>query len=297
MSTCAILYHALSPLHPGVGQAADLVDLPIARTKVGIPLLPGSSIKGVIREERRPNMTADEWAAVFGPDHKNASEHAGAIGFADARLLALPVRSFRGTFAFVTSPLLLRLAARDLALCGIAPPALPALSGSARACVSTRKSALVLEGSLYLESLDLTSQPSSELDDWSDLLGPLAWPDPPDFFARHIAMVDDDVMGFLWSTATQLDTRIRIDRDTGTVADGALWIEESLPPETLMLGLADAWPSRRAGVAMTSQQVLDVVLPRSTEHLQFGGKGTVGRGRCAVTVVPAEGGADHADDA
>ncbi|MCS7269380.1 MAG: RAMP superfamily CRISPR-associated protein, partial [Geminicoccaceae bacterium] len=58
MLTRPFLLHALSPLHAGTGQAAGIVDLPIARMKAtGIPFVPGSSIKGVLRDVRRDNGT------------------------------------------------------------------------------------------------------------------------------------------------------------------------------------------------------------------------------------------------
>src|SRR5579884_2964994 len=116
------LLHALSPLHAGTGHSADIIDLPIARMKgTNIPIAPGSGIKGVLRDARRPargsNTGENEFLATFGPDTNNAAEHAGALIVGDARLLALPVRSFKGAFAWVTSPLLLTLAKRDL--CGV----------------------------------------------------------------------------------------------------------------------------------------------------------------------------------
>jgi CRISPR-associated protein Cmr4 len=86
----------------------------------GIPIVPGSSVKGVLRDARRPtsgganNDALPKWLATFGPETQNAGDHAGALVVSEARLLVLPVRSFRGTFAYVTCPLLLRLAKRDL---------------------------------------------------------------------------------------------------------------------------------------------------------------------------------------
>jgi CRISPR-associated protein Cmr4 len=116
MKTKPFLIHALSPLHAGTGHAADVIDLPTARYKAtGIPFVPGSSIKGVLRDARNASGTdAEKLRAVFGPEQENAHHHAGALVVGDARLLALPVRSFRGTFAWTTSPLLLTLAKRDL---------------------------------------------------------------------------------------------------------------------------------------------------------------------------------------
>lgn len=92
-------------------------------------------------------------------------------------------------------------------------------------------------------------------------------------------MVDDDTMSFLMETATQVDARIRIDPKTRTAAKGALWLEESLPPESLLIGLLASDRSRKEGVPMTPQDVLDFVLP-DVRHLQFGGKSSTGKGRC-----------------
>lgn len=105
--------HALTPLHAGTGQGVGVIDLPIAREKAtGIPYLPGSSVKGVLRDASKSSDSAAT-IAVFGPETENASAHAGALQVADARLLLLPVRSLRGTYAWVTSPLLLRRFQRD----------------------------------------------------------------------------------------------------------------------------------------------------------------------------------------
>ena len=289
------LVHALSPLHAGTGQSVDVVDLPIARTKAtGIPFLPGSSLKGVLRERCRAPKESDEhkakrWA-VFGPDQTDADKHAGAFAVTDARLLALPVRSFRGTFAWVSSPLLLALARRDLAearqgrgLPEVVPPK------GFGACV-TKQSRVVHEegrdgkgGKVYLEDLDLPAQASDAADEWARWLSRLVAADS-DMLTGRLVVVDDDTMSFLLETATQIDARVRIDGDTGTVAQGALWYEESLPAETLLVGLAMADQSRHPTLRMTQAEVLQHALPGELA-LQLGGKASVGRGRCRVMVI------------
>lgn len=285
MHTRPFLLHALSPLHAGTGHVAEIIDLPIARMKAtGIPLVPGSSIKGVLRDARRPDREKTE--AVFGPSDDPAV-HAGALVVGDARLLALPVRSFRGTFAWTTSPLLLVLAKRDL---GDVSKNLkvPAISG--RGAQVTQQSACVHNGRLYLEDLDLPAQDGHEIAEWAMLLAPLASPGE-DIFTKRFAVVDDDTMTFLWETATQVDARVRLDEKTRTVAPGALWLEESLPPETLLLGLLAADRSRRQSVAMTPDDVLGFAMPKE-EVFQLGGKATTGRGRCRLVPIP-QGGAGH----
>lgn len=284
------LLQALSPLHAGTGQSADIIDLPIARMRAtGIPFLPGSSLKGVLREACSEagggRMDKNEIKAVFGPIKDNADDHAGALSVSDARLLCLPVRSFRGTFAFVTSPLLLELASRDLA----DTPAIPAVqAGTAAICDNS-----VLAGGtraeparVWFEDVDLAAKPGGgPVADWAAWLEQTLGEDAVAAgIARRFAVVDDDTMTFLWETATQIDTRIALDDESRTVMKGALWVEESLPPETLLLGVLVADRSRSADDNRDAEAVLDTVLQsvRETGLLQVGGKATVGRGFCRL---------------
>lgn len=284
MRTRPFLLHALSPLHAGTGQAADVVDLPVARMKAtGIPFVPGSSIKGVLRDVRSTNGEHKERIlAVFGPEREDASAHAGALVVGDARLLALPVRAFRGTFAWVSSPLLLRLTQRDL---GTALP-IPRIDERG-ARFAPGRDACIHGGRLYLEDLDLPAKDSPVVGPWAELLTPIVSPGE-DIFSKRFLVVDDETMTFLWETATQVDARIRIDQDTRTAMRGAFWLEESLPPETLLIGIVAGDQSRRNDVRMTPDKVLEFALP-SEEVLQFGGKATAGRGRCRIIPVPGGG--------
>jgi CRISPR-associated protein Cmr4 len=285
MNTRPFLLHALSPLHAGTGHTPDIIDLPTARMKAtGIPFLPGSSIKGVLRDARRAT-DHEKTEAVFGPSDDPAA-HAGALVVGDARLLALPVRSFRGTFAWVTSPLLLTLAKRDLEETGLA---IPSIDG--RGARHAQGTVCVHNERLYLEDLDLAATVAAEAAAWAQRLAPLASPGD-DIFTKRFAIVDDDTMAFLWETATQVDARVRLDERTRTVAKGALWLEESLPPETLLIGLLAADRSRRRDVKMTPDEVLGFALSGEEVH-HLGGKATTGRGRCRI--VPfTRNGAAHA---
>ncbi len=303
MKLQAYLVHALSPLHAGVGHAADVIDLPIARMKAtGIPIVPGSSVKGVLREkrsevlpkvlagERRMHPAWQELLSTFGPETDEAALHGGAVVIGDARLLALPVRTFRGTFAWVTSPLLLQLANHDM---GTTHP-IPTF-GAARgakfwpAIPQVEPCCCVQNDRVYLQDIDLEATPDANVAVWANELAPAMLRGQPDIFTKRFVVVDDESMAFLWETGTQVDQRIRIDSGTGTVAKGALWLEESLPPETLMIGLALADKSRRNGKTMLPEKVLTVALPAEGEQiLQLGGKATTGRGRCRVLRFGAE---------
>jgi CRISPR-associated protein Cmr4 len=286
MNTKPFLLHALSSLHAGTGHSPGIIDLPIARMKAtGIPFVPGSSIKGVLREAR--SCDTEKVIAVFGPardgQKDDGVDRAGALVVGDARLLALPVRSFKGTFAWVTSPLLLALAKRDVDWADLAIPRFE--SREARYATGC----LCVQGNkVYLDDLDLNAKRAVESEAWAKRLAPLASPGD-DIFTKRFLIVDDDTMTFLWETATQVDARVRLDAETRTVANGALWLEESLPAETLLIGLLGADRTRGSGETMTPAQVLDFALPGEQVH-QFGGKATTGRGRCRIVPIQQNGG-------
>jgi CRISPR-associated protein Cmr4 len=284
MEQRAYLIHALSPLHAGTGQAADIIDLPIARMRsTGTPIVPGSSVKGVLRDSFRGRGQDDKLWAIFGPPTEDAAEHAGALVVGDARLLALPVRSFKGTFAWVTSPLLLHLAKRDLGNVADVPPNVPD-PGDERSALVTETSCNRHEETLYLEELDLPASANSDVDRWASFWAARVSPDSPHVFEKRFAVVDDETMTYLWETATQVDARVRIDPESRTVAKGALWYEESLPPESVLIGVLAAQRSMRRGVELTPTAILDAAL-QGDHMLQFGGKATVGRGRCRFLPV------------
>lgn len=277
------LVHALSPLHAGIGHAADVVDLPTARLKAtGIPFVPGSSLKGVLRDARR-NGDERTLEAVFGPPTNRADEHASALSLTDARLLAMPVRSFRGVFAWTTSPLLLHLAKRDL---GDRAKDLPVPSVEGRQALVANGSVVMHNQHVYLGELDLKATTSPQANGWAQFLAPLVSPGE-DIFSKRFVIVDDDTMAYFMETATQVDARVRLDDTTRTVAQGALWLEESLPPETVLIGLlvADRSRQNKQERSLSPEEVAEFGLPRE-EIVQIGGKATTGHGRCRLVPVP-----------
>jgi CRISPR-associated protein Cmr4 len=287
----AYFIHALSPLHAGTGQAQGVIDLPIARLRgTGIPYLPGSSIKGVLRDaQERGALTKEEKkrvTEVFGPPvdlGPDEDRYSGAIAFGDARLLALPVRSFYGTFAWVTSPLLLRLARRDLAWEHLEIPG-DFATGREPWVGLTKDSALAAKGQVFFEEIETKVNPKEQdrVDRWAEALGtPMLGKDAA-LFAERLAVIDDETMTYLWECCTQVDARVRIDRDRGVVQEDALWYEESLPAESILLGVAVVIKG-----GPNPQTWLDACLGQTRADLQFGGKATVGRGRARLIPVPA----------
>ncbi|WP_297458238.1 type III-B CRISPR module RAMP protein Cmr4, partial [Thermococcus sp.] len=114
--------YTISPVHAGSGSETSVIDLPIQREKhTGFPVIWGQSLKGVLRHAFEDGgMDLEVIYSIFGPDvdelRKNA--YAGAISVGDAKILLFPVRSAKGVFAYVTSPLVLERFKRDMELAG-----------------------------------------------------------------------------------------------------------------------------------------------------------------------------------
>ena len=91
-----------------------------------------------------------------------------------------------------------------------------------------------------------------------------------------------------------VEPHVRINDNTGTADDGGLFYVENLPPESLLIGLAQASHTRaRKGApdsdALTAEQVLarvfegEALLPGiDARVLQIGGDATTGRGLVQV---------------
>lgn len=291
--TTARLYfvHALSPLHAGTGQGIGAIDLPIAREKAtNVPYLPGSSVKGVLRDRcSQDEKLKDDVKAVFGPDTDKAEEHAGSLVFGDARLLLLAVRSLAGTFAWVTSPYLLRRLVRDAAgAVSDAPPTVPVpeMTDASVQCLVAAGAKIASGNVVYLEDLDLPHTTSNDATAWAAWLGKRLWPSDPTWqtmLQERLCIVPDDLMNFLASTATETIARIRMESKTKTVAEGALWYEEALPAESVLVGLAVATPTKV--VNLTPDEVFTTLAALTANAVQLGGKATVGRGLCRVLVT------------
>jgi CRISPR-associated protein Cmr4 len=291
MTARTLLIHALSPLHPGTGQGVGVIDLPIAREKAtGLPYLPGSSLKGVLRDQCSDE---NQRLKVFGPETDSADEYAGSAQFSDQRLLLLPIRSLKGTFAWVTSPFILRRLLRDVqhtALNASMPGSVPE-PGSIEACITVSGNcALFLNTAgknfVILEELDL--EPASDLnaDDWAAWLAQQVFPSDSawqDMLKARFCIVHDDTLNFLLETATEVTARIKLQDDSKTVQKGGLWYEEALPTETVLAGLVVATPVKKTGMA--TDEIHNVVNGLLEKPLQFGGKATVGRGICQVRLV------------
>jgi CRISPR-associated protein Cmr4 len=272
--------HALSALHCGTGQSAGVVDLPIARDRAtNLPLVPGSSLRGVLRDDFAGKDEKLE-KTLFGPRSIGGADdaHAGALAVGDAHLLLLPIRALAGIVAYATCPFILKRYAADLKATGGSPPEVPKPDETQALHAASNVNGL--GGKIVLEDLDLTPRHGAEADAdaWAQAIAQTIFPGDAearqDLTARFL-ILPDSVFSFLAETATEIRARIAIDDKTGIVKKGALWYEENLPAESVLWGIYALTDSRTTDKAKAAE--LAATIPAEA-LLQLGGKAGVGRG-------------------
>jgi len=288
-----LFLHAQTPVHPGSGAALDVIDLPVQRERhTQWPTVPGSTLKGILRDACRPrdgDVDKEDWLAAFGPETQDADKHAGALAVTDARILAFPVRSLRGVFAWATCPAVLDRLRRDAALANCnsgLPSAVPAPGRNECAC--SPGSPLLVDGRrVVLEEFELSRMEDNAVE-WATWIARHGLADEPsrERFASHLVVLDDDQFTHFVRHATEVVARIGLDYEKKTVKPGALFYQEFLPAETLFYALAFANRSRRESRAKDATGIMQYVAEGVPPVLQIGGDETTGKGLCSVSLSP-----------
>lgn len=292
MPESALLFiHALTGLHPGSGTALGVVDLPVQRERhTQWPTIPGSSLKGVLRETCRRQTAGQggngvndgKLTEVFGPATDSASDHAGALALTDARILAFPVRSMKGVFAWVTCPAVLSRLQRDLRLAKLSDmPSAPKVDSGVAICVPASP-LLVDNEQVVLEEFDFRCEFGNGVKQLAEWLAQVS-PEGNERLKQHLAVLHDDDFTHFVRHATEVTARVGLDYETKTVKEGALFYEEFLPAETIFYSLVLADDSRsKTKDNMKAPQVLAFLREKLPPVLQIGAGETIGKGLCAV---------------
>lgn len=255
-------------MHAGTGQNNGIIDLPIQReVHTDYPCVFGSAVKGAFRahaEIRAHWGKKGKLEDVFG---KEDASHASQIAMTDARLLLLPVRSLTGYYKLVTCPAILNRLQRDLSM----------LRKEAIFCIPEPKLQQLISqqsGALYLEEFKFEQDASLS----NGLISVLERFGVNNIASQLVVMGDNDFHWFA-KHATAVTPHIAIeDKVKKVVKTGALWYEETLPPDTLLYTML-----------MGEDQFVDDVLgmfgKKGHPYVQMGGNETVGMGWCKVKEV------------
>jgi len=286
------LLKVLTPLHIGAGQGLGHVDLPIVReAHTNFPYIPGTSLKGALRnleinqvarargekpsqvEERLTKNKFDQkeedilrLAKIFGVAGEGAERDkealekgkevgAGKVLFSDAFIVLFPVKSAKGIFSLTTCPYVIN---RFFELLGIDQRVKDVPEGKVKV-LSTKDHGNLINNRLLLEEFVFEAEESEELKKFVELVGTFVGEENK---RRIVCVNDTDFMDFV-SNYTEVRTHIKIDLNTGTVKEGALWTEEYVPAESVF------------AFSLVFLEELDFT-PPTTFHL--GGDITTGKG-------------------
>jgi CRISPR-associated protein Cmr4 len=298
--TTMLYLYTETPLHAGVGSGLSSIDLPIQRERTTqYPMIQGSGIKGKLRataEEAKVEQAIinilfgasihEQKSDKSNPDEK---DYAGALIAGDARILLFPVRSLNGVFAYTTSCDILNRFKRDIERSkgsAALPWSMP--ENEDKVALVTTANDVASNNAIVLEDFSFDVQTSAQVKqqvdtiaDWiaNNALPTLGtgyyWPDK--VRSSLVILPNDDFRDFTLH-ATEVITRVRINRDSKTVESGALWTEEHLPTDTLMYVPMYATAARNNGRTMSANDVLKEAKKLEIHTLQLGGDETVGRG-------------------
>lgn len=302
-----------TPLHVGTGSDLGIVDLPIQRERhTHFPKVEGSSLKGALRRGFEELVASTEFNDFEQPDtkiqrffgfddgglsdeakknlqetwlhkvnkNKVASDFASALDFTDARILLFPVKSMQGVFAWVTCPRVMSQFAADLKLMGQSIPEIPEFE----TCLVPEHSDLTLKNqsdAIVLEEYYLEAQASAEWGAFCNWLSTQLLDDSPSYWKKKmtksiVCLSDSDFEAFV-RLSTEIITRNKIDNQTGTVAEGALFSEEYLPAESVLYALVIASPEHRQDGASRGE-VMGFFEENYPKVMQLGGNATIGKG-------------------
>jgi CRISPR-associated protein Cmr4 len=264
-------------LHVGAGSSVGAIDQPIQRERhTGFPTIPGSALKGVLADEE-PYLQrngdgkferTDVGRQIFGDERPdNELANSGSISFGEGKLLAFPVRSGRGCFAWLTCPLTLKRWSRDA---GKTLRSLPNLvKNEAYFDKDTLGDKAIFEDYTYIwkGAFPNTDAAGKWLDELSRSFVDSVWVDS---CSRHVVLVSDETMAHFARTATEVAQHVKIDDDKGTQVHGALFNQENVPSETLFY----------APLIELRIGALDKLAVRPV--IQIGGDGTTGLGYCTA---------------
>lgn len=325
MTTKLLYIFTRTSLHVGAGASVGAIDQPVQRERhTGFPIIPDSSLKGCFADQWNDGLVDEETkegtrkvrvnkkgeiaqaAWLFGSDSDKPA-FAGSLIFSEARVLAFPIRSARGSYAWITCPLMLQRAARD----GVFrkdpsdpsnrtdPTDLPEPPDDQAIFkkdgpLALADDKLVLEEYCFSNTGDYPRRLASAL---SELIPDALWKST---IKDRLVILSNGMMSHFATTACEVAQHVRINDETGTAEGTGLFNQENVPADTLFYSVLSGTHSRvpngnfKYQVASNDKQAVndaDAALKQfaskvlSEKIFQFGGDASTGLGFCTVVAA------------
>jgi CRISPR-associated protein Cmr4 len=284
MITSSLFIYTETSLHAGVGSTVSAIDLPIQRERTTqFPIVQGSGIKGALRSQV---IDADsktvQVEAVFGADTRSEAKFAGAVSVGDARIVLFPVRSLAGVFAYITCPAVLARVGRDV-------PSFPRLDVNPKTeeAFVPDGSGVTASGKVVLEEFSFSAKATAPAGSIAKWLSENAFPAGEEYaywrakVQNSLVILPDDAFRDFVQNSTEIVTRVRLDSAKKTVQEGALWTQEALPSDVLLMS-AVIVRNARNGSSGTAKEVAKWLTENIPARIQLGGDETTGQGMVAL---------------
>ncbi len=311
-------FTAITPLHPGAGSGMGLIDNPIIRERAtGFPFIQAPSVKGVLRakaEEIWGSTNLNKTVCLFGPERSSTLAHEGALVLNDARILAMPVRSFKGLFVWLTSPQVLYRFFRDFSMTGLNlvenddknsgwdymkwligiqgrlnGRALVPKGAYTKICIKDDSNNTPTYN-LFIEEYQFPADEDDKLALFANYLSKTFMRDQymQALIKTNLVVLDDEHFRYFVEHATQVEANIAIDQNSGTTTKGSLRYTEFLPEQTLLYCSCRLSKKDYSSGNVNTSRAFNELMGK-IDFLQIGGDSTTGKGFIMVkTVVPDE---------
>ena len=276
-SAMIMMLNTLTSTHPGSGTELSFVDLPIQREgHTGFPKIDASTLKGCLRYavSEKNTKQKEKIDRIFGAPDKG--DFASAVSVTDARL-----------FFFLDY----KLAVGNDISCIWKPEAGSVSDSGHLVQMINGKEMIMLEDYTYKVKKD---------EGFSRFMKVIAGFLPGETLTkdlipeRAVLLEDDDFANFV-KFSTEVNTRIKINSETGTVDGTALFTEEFLPPECVFYSLVFFVKEHKSQVKDKTSDWTDgeqvrreflALFPGGT--IQIGADSTLGKGLVAVSLRKGE---------
>lgn len=306
MQTKLLILFTRTPLHVGAGASVGAIDQPVQRERhTGFPIIPASSLKGSFADQWNDGLVEEETkdgtkkvrvnkkgeiaeaAWLFGSDNDKPA-FAGSLIFSEARVIAFPIRSAKGSYAWITCPLMLQRATRD----GVFDPS--DLSNPSDLsepaddyAIFKQDGPLALGDQIVLEEYCFTRTgtfPEKLAQALAGLIDDALFQS----IADRLVILSNGMMSHFATTACEVAQHVRISDETGTAEGTGLFNQENVPADTLFYSVLSATKSRVPGGDYKDKSADDALAEFSgkvaaQKVFQFGGDATTGLGFCSAT--------------
>ena len=295
---------ALDPVHIGAGgYRLGRVDNTIVRDPAtDVPKIPGTSIAGVVRvfytahlmkndnecksksnEEEKKKCAEEKAKLVFGDENKK-----GILRFYDGQIILFPVSSIQGT-VWITTKELIEYWCEGIKDKNGGKIKIPDEIGNEAYAIKGINTDKPLNlGWLLLEVKKLENGKEVIL--------------PPEInkWVKRIVLVSDKLFSHIVNDNLEIRTSVRIDPETGTAAEGALFTYEAIPLGTVFgfeIGVDKSLAEQRENKNKDVSEIIKVVSEAVAPYLRnlgIGGMGTRGFGRLEIDLGNNNGGGTDA---